>query len=220
VGATTLAVNLAGFLAREGRRVVLIDLSPTAGHVALMLRLRPKPNWVDLPLDLNSQNLSHAFLKHDSGLHVLAAPPQPQPDGLNPNIFKSAVQLMNGVFTDIIIDCAPVLDPATRAAIAAAGRVLLPLAPEVTAVQTMTGTLAAMAALQVPPEATRLVLNYPSPSGTLLPARIENALKHPIDATLPYDPAVASALLGGTPLFAAQPRPPYIAALASLAAKL
>lgn len=220
VGATTLAVNLAGAMAREGRRVCLIDLSPSSGHAALMLRLRAKPNWTDLPIDINAGNLGFTLVKHDSGLQVLAAPTQPQPEGLNAEVFSAIIPLMFGFFTDIVIDCAPMLDAATRAAIMASTRVLLALAPEVTAVQTMTGTLAVMAGLQVSPDAIRLVLNHPTPNPTLLPARIENALKRPLDATLPYDAAMSAALLQGTPLFMANPRSPYMTALSAFINKL
>lgn len=220
VGATTLAVNLAGIMAREGRRVCLIDLSPSSGHAALMLRLRAKPNWTDLPIDVNAGNLGFTLVKHDSGLQVLAAPTQPQTEGFNADVFSAIIPLMFGFFTDIVIDCAPVLDPATRAAIQASTRIVLALAPEVTAVQTMTGTLAAMATMQVSPDAIRLVLNHPIPNPTLLPARIENALKRPLDATLPYDPAMSAALLQGTPLFMANPRSPYMTALSAFISKL
>lgn len=220
VGATTLAVNLAGAMAREGRRVCLIDLSPSSGHAALMLRLRAKPNWTDLPADVNAGNLGFTLVKHDSGLQVLAAPTQPQFEGLSAEVFSAIIPLMFGFFTDIVIDCAPTLDAATRAALLASTRVILALAPEVTAVQTMTGTLAVMAGLQVSPDAVRLVLNHPTPNPTLLPARIENALKRPLDATLPYDPAMSAALLQGTPLFMANPRSPYMTALSALISKL
>ncbi len=220
VGATTLAVNLAGAFAREGRRVCLIDLSPSSGHAALMLRLRAKPNWTDLPLDLNPQSLGFSLLKHDSGLQMLASPTQPHADGFSAEMFNAVVQLMFNFFTEIVVDCSPVLDAATHAALSASTRIILPLAPDVTAVQTLTGTLGTLAALQVPPDLLRIVLNQPSPNPTLLPARIEKALGRPLDAAIPYDPAQAAALLQGTPLVFSQPNSPYIAALVSLLHKL
>jgi pilus assembly protein CpaE len=46
VGVTTLAVNLAVTLARSSpNQVCLVDLSPSSGHDALQLGLRPDPNW-------------------------------------------------------------------------------------------------------------------------------------------------------------------------------
>jgi MinD-like ATPase involved in chromosome partitioning or flagellar assembly len=97
---------------------------------------------------------------------------------------------------------------------------VLPLAPEVTSVQTMTGTLAVMASLKVSPDAIRLALNHATPTPTLLPSRIENALKRPLDVTLAYDPAMSASLLQGTPLFMSNPKSAYITALAPFVAKL
>ena len=51
VGTTTVAVNLAGLFARAGRRACLVDLSPSGGHVALQLRLRPTATWADLGVE-------------------------------------------------------------------------------------------------------------------------------------------------------------------------
>jgi CheY-like chemotaxis protein len=220
IGATTLAVNIAGILAREGRRVCLIDLSSASGHAALMLRLRAKPNWADLPADVSASTLSFSLLKHDSGLQLLAAPSQPQHEGMNPDMFNALLPMMFTFFTDIVVDCSPVPDAATRAALLAATRIVMPLAPEVTAVQTITGTLAVMAGLKVSPDAIRIVLNHPTATPTLLPARIENALKRPLDLTLPYDPSMSASLMQGAPLFMSNPKSPYITALAPFVAKL
>jgi MinD-like ATPase involved in chromosome partitioning or flagellar assembly len=173
-----------------------------------------------LPEEVNAQNLGFALVKHESGLQLLASPSLPQAEGFSAEKFNAAVYAMINFFTDIVVDCGPTLDAATRAAISLSDRILLPLAPEVTAVQTMTGTLGAMAQLQVPLDELRLVLNHPSPTPTLLPARIENALKRPLDATLPFDPGMSAALMQGAPLFVSQPNSPYMTALGNLIAKL
>ncbi len=220
VGATTLAVNLAGILLREGRRVCLIDLSPVSGHVALMLRLRAKPNWADLPAEVSAQHLGFSLLKHESGLQMLASPAQPQAEGLSAEKFNAVTQIMFHFFTDIVVDCSPVLDAATRCALLAAKRILAPFASEVAAVQTLTGTLGALGALPVSPAQLAIILNHPTPNPTLLAARIERAIGRAIDATLPYDPAQSAALLQGAPLFISQPRSPYITALMSLVPRL
>lgn len=220
VGATTLAVNLASAFARDARRVCLIDLSPSSGHAALMLRLRAKPNWTDLPLDLNPQNIGFSLLKHESGLQVLASPTQPHVDVFSAEVFNALVQIMFNFFTEIVVDCSPMLDAATQTALTLSTRIILPVAPEVTSVQTLTGTLGTLASLQIPPDRLRIVLNHPTPNPTILPARIEKALGRPLDATLPYDAAQPAALMQGMPLVFSQPRAPYVAGLVSLLQKL
>jgi hypothetical protein len=76
-----------------------------------------------------------------------------------------------------------------------------------------------MASLQVPLDEIRLILNNPTPNPTLLPTRIEAALKRPLDATLPYDAGMSASLLQGAPLFVSQPRSPYMVALANFIQK-
>ena len=79
VGVTTLAVNLAAMLAQvSDDGVCLVDLSPSSGHVALQLGLRPEPNWSTLvggreagPFD--AATVGAHLLQHSSGLHVLAS---------------------------------------------------------------------------------------------------------------------------------------------------
>jgi CheY-like chemotaxis protein len=88
VGATTLAVNMAAALTSAGRRVCLIDLSPTSSHAALMLRLRPKPSWADLPADPALPAIGPLLLKHKSGLHLLASPENHITDCFSPDILR------------------------------------------------------------------------------------------------------------------------------------
>jgi len=224
VGATTLAVNMAAALTSAGRRVCLIDLSPTSSHAALMLRLRPKPSWADLPADPALPTIGPLLLKHKSGLHLLASPESHIADGLSPDIFSKTIKILLDVFADVIVDCAPVPDAATRAALAHASSIILPLAPEVASVQTTNASLATLVALRpqgVPPQNWHVVLNNPTPADPMLLAdRIEKALNRPIDATLPYEQAHTIALFQGAPLVFTHPNLPYVAALGALLQKL
>jgi CheY-like chemotaxis protein len=221
VGATTLAVNMAAALTTAGRRVCLIDLSPTSSHAALMLRLRPKPSWADLPADPTLPAIGPLLLKHKSGLHLLASPENHITDGFSPDIFSKTTKILLDVFADVIVDCAPVPDAATRAALAHASSIILPLAPEVASVQTTNASLATLVALQTSPQNWHIVLNHPTPADPMLLAdRIEKALNRPIDATLPYEHAHTIALFQGAPLVFTHPNSPYVAALGALLQKL
>lgn len=221
VGATTLAVNMAAALTIAGRRACLIDLSPTSSHAALMLRLRPKPSWADLPADPTLPAIGPLLLKHKSGLHLLASPENHITDGLSPDIFSRTTKILLDVFADVIVDCAPVPDAATRTALAHASCIILPLAPEVASVQTTNASLATLVALQAPPQNWHVVLNHPTPADPmLLTDRIEKALNRSIDATLPYEHAHTIALFQGAPLVFTHPNSPYVAALGALLQKL
>jgi len=163
VGATTVAVNFALALLRARQPTCLLDLSPASGHVAMQLRLRPKPNWQNIPDTFDADSLGQNLLKHSSGLHVLAAPTQPVLQGFPPARFARMVDVLSGIFSTLVVDCAPWLDGATVAALQRAYAILLVLTPDVGSVQTLNGTLRALDEAHIAPERLRLVLNQVTP---------------------------------------------------------
>ena len=82
VGTTTIATNIAiAAVARRPDRVVLVDLALQFGGVATLLNLDPKQTLADVVRDeasLREPELLRTYaMRHDSGLHVLAAPGAP-----------------------------------------------------------------------------------------------------------------------------------------------
>jgi len=77
VGTTTLAINLAWYLAnREKRRIVLLDLDLQNGDCALALNLRPTPGLreaLNNPLRIDDVFLERAMVVHSERLFVLSA---------------------------------------------------------------------------------------------------------------------------------------------------
>ena len=83
VGTTTIATNIAVAAAqRRPDRVVLVDLDLQFGGVATHLNLEPKQTLTDVVRDdaaLREPELLRTYaMRHDSGLHVLAAPAAPE----------------------------------------------------------------------------------------------------------------------------------------------
>ena len=83
VGTTTIAVNIAVAAAtRRPDRVVLVDFALQFGNVATHLNLDPGQTIADVVRDdsaLNEPELLRTYaMRHDSGLHVLAAPSAPE----------------------------------------------------------------------------------------------------------------------------------------------
>jgi pilus assembly protein CpaE len=82
VGVTTLAVNLAITLAQMDKDVILLDLQPYSGAVALQLGISPVNTIADL-LEREARALSQgivedSLLKHPSGIRILPAAQGPQ----------------------------------------------------------------------------------------------------------------------------------------------
>jgi pilus assembly protein CpaE len=220
VGATTFAVNLAGGLVRAERRVCLMDLSPAGGLAALQLGLRPKASWADLPPKPDLTSAGAVLVRHISGLFLVPAPPEPTRKSLPKVTLQLTLDALDGVFGEMVIRAAPVLDDATTEALRLARLVCLVVAPEIGAVQTAIGTLSALQALAIPNHHVRIVLNQTMAEPILSPGRVEKALGRPVDLTIPYDPAQAVAFAQGSPLILSQPSAPLAAAVQGFVIKL
>jgi pilus assembly protein CpaE len=82
VGVTTLAVNLAVTLAQMDKDVILLDLQPHSGAVALQLGLSPVNSIADLlereATALSQSVVEDSLIRHPSGIRVLPAAQGPQ----------------------------------------------------------------------------------------------------------------------------------------------
>jgi pilus assembly protein CpaE len=80
VGTTTIAVNVALVLCKEGREVAVAELTPYAGAIATQLGVSSSPNIEPLlrhehPGAITSETLSRCLTNHPTGLRLLLAPP-------------------------------------------------------------------------------------------------------------------------------------------------
>jgi CheY-like chemotaxis protein len=220
VGKSTLAVNFAGALARGGRRVCLVDLSPVGGQVTVHLRLRPKLTWLDLPHTLDTDVIASAVTKHESGLFVLAAPARPVRNVLTEGAAQAMITHLRSLFTDVVVDGAPWLDDATCAALGQSRRVLLVLNADVAAVQSTLAALPVLAQLGIGEEQLKVLLNHTAPESIVPQAAVEKALGRSLEAIIPYDKAQAAALAQGVPLVLGQPNSALVSSVATLAARV
>jgi DNA-binding response OmpR family regulator len=220
VGATTVAVTLAGALLRQaGRRVCLVDLTTTGGHVSINLRLPATSTWANLPAASDPSTVAQYLLRHDSGLLVLAAPSQVVRQGPPAAVCRATLEALQIFFTDVIVDASQ-LDDATWAALGLAERVLVVVTPDVCAVHTGVGTLKLLESVRRPESQVEIVLNHVSPDHNLPAAAVERAFGRPADVVIPYDRQQALALTTGAPLIFAQPGAALPAAVGTYALKL
>ena len=219
-GATTCAVNLAGALARVGRRVCVVDLSPSSGHVALHLRVATPTTWADLPAYPDAAAVGKVLTRHESGIVVLASPMLPTHAGPRGYTVRDVLDILRNYFTDIVVDAAPVLDEATCAALAVAQNVLVMCRFELGAVQTTVGTLQVLPGLVQPETKVRLVVNCASSEAGLPAAALERALGRQPDLLLPYDRQQAGAVSRGVPLILSDGRSPLADAMRGYVARL
>lgn len=220
MGKTTLAVNLAGALHRSGRRVCLLDLNPSVGHVTIHLRARPQSTWTDLPATVDSRAAAQVVTRHDSGLFLIAAPAKPVRSGLSVEGTQALLAQLRSSFADIIVDGGPALDDATCAALSVCRYAVLVVSPEIGSVQTAIATLRALPTLSVFDEQVKVVLNYPNHEGQVSQAAVEKALGRAVDAVTPFDAGQVGAVAQGQPLVFSQTGTPLVNAITNFAATL
>jgi pilus assembly protein CpaE len=222
VGVTTLAVNLAVTLARSSpNQVCLVDLSPSSGHDALQLGLRPDPNWSALALLASGPGpaaIRNYLLTHPSGVHLLASPFVPVVGGgLSPEMVRAVLVALRENFLYLVADLPAVLTEGVMAVLEHADAILLVTAADPSTLQTTVGTLQV---LKPYASKVRLILNQMGPEPAPPMEALQRVLKHPISGVIPFDPSQARALAQGKPLALSTPDSPLARAVAHLATEL
>ncbi|GAB4547894.1 MAG: response regulator [Anaerolineae bacterium] len=224
-GVTSLAVNLAVAVALSRRQpVALVDLSPLAGHAALMLNLaygKGLRKALGASQQIETETLQPHWKKHDSGVHVLPSTASPGDAGeVSPGLVQPLADHLRHSFSLIVLDVPAILSGTTAAALTVADRILLIVTPDVAAVQSATVALQALDTMDVESERVWVVLNSPGGVGGLPEEAISKALKRPLAASIPYEPDMLGALNARRPLMLASPKSAAAQAIARLAARL
>ena len=107
-GVTTIATNFALGLQRESEaKVVLVDLNLQLGDAALMLGMKPQFSVLDALKNenrLDSDFLAALLTKHESGLHLLAAPDTVTLAELSPSGIDQTLRLLRATFDYVVVD--------------------------------------------------------------------------------------------------------------------
>jgi pilus assembly protein CpaE len=204
IGQTTVAVNLAAALRRISQEeIVLVDLSPSGGQTTMHLRLQANRHWGMLPGSdsLDWETVKDSLLTHQSGLHLLAAPPLPQsPDAPSADTLKQLLQLLKENMAVVVIDLPPVFSPAAVEALQTADLLLHLVAPEVIAVQMAVQTNRFLAGSGLTIKQRSHILNQVTPEAQLPSAAVERGLSTRLAFQIGYDASQSRALAQGVPL--------------------
>lgn len=225
VGTTTIAVNIAvAHAATRPDRVLIVDLALQFGQVATHLNMIPRQTLADLARDEQSQRepelLRTYVTKHQSGLHVLAAPGSPElaelilPEHVE-RILDSALQ----VYDAIVVDAGSVLDERSLAVLERAETVILPVYPEIAALKAVHSLLDYMNESGTISAKATFVLNNAFARQILKMRDVEAGLGAKVTAEIPYDSYLyLKAVNEGIPVVLGAARSPAAASLVKLAA--
>jgi pilus assembly protein CpaE len=213
VGTTTIATNIALAQAqRKPDKVVLIDLNLGFGSVATHLNLEVRQSLADVIRDeaaLREPELLRTYaMRHDSGLHVLAAPPTPELAGLVEA--KHVEQLLETIlrqYDAVVIDAGSMLDDRSMIVLDHADAVIVPVYPEIAALKAVRAMLDYLNDNGSAASKAAFVLNNMFAREILRMRDVESALGARVTLELPYDPFLyLKAVNEGIPIVKGAPR--------------
>ena len=191
-GCSSLAANLGiGLFSLWREPTMLIDLTMTAGHIALMLNMTLKRTWADIAHvradDLDIDSLSSIVGRHESGVHFIAAPTFPsEAETVRTETLSRALQLIKCQYKYVLADLPHDFSEPAIQALDEADMILMVAAPDMGSVRALTAALDTYDKLGYSREKIRLVLSAVFPHSSLTKEKIESAFHMPVMTTIPY----------------------------------
>jgi pilus assembly protein CpaE len=191
-GASTLAVNLAGVLARDQGRCALIDLKPGIGDLAALLDVKPTHNLADLCHNVGRMDramFESALVPHGCGVHLLA-PPLMYEDirHVTAQGVNKTLHLARDTFRYTVVDLEDCYHEEQLVVLRQADFILLVLRLDFTSLRSTKRILANLEQAGIGNGRVRLVINRYGQAKELPLSEAEEALGHKIAFMVPDDP--------------------------------
>jgi pilus assembly protein CpaE len=222
-GTSTVATNIAMAAAqRKPDRVVIVDFDLQFGQVATYLNIEPRQTLVDVVRDdaaMREAELLRTYAtKHDSGLHVLAAPTGPElADLVTPEHVDRILTTLLDTYDQVVIDTGSWLDERTLRSFEHAENVLFVVNPEIATLKAVNALIEYLNEAGTVAHKTSFVLNNMFSREIVKARDVEQALGTKVDASLPYDPFLyLKAVSEGNPVVLGAPRSPAAESLTKL----
>lgn len=221
VGCSTIAASMAVALHKKRQAdVLLVDGDILFGDMGALLDLQPKHHIVDIlksdPEDMDLVKQMQA--DHDSGIHLLAAPPSPELAELVPvEAYLTLLKSLREVHDYIVIDLGTVHSDMVRRVLDLSDRIILVINPDVMSIKNLhlflsMGDYRYYSFKKVVP-----VLNRFDPAWGITPEAIGRAIGRPITMVIPDDEQAAlMAVNRGKPVLLSAPHSPMSRELLSL----
>jgi pilus assembly protein CpaE len=220
VGKTTVSTNVAGELASDGSRVLLIDLDLAFGDVAICLGISPQRSMTDIVAmsgHLDKQGLDSVVVRHESRLDVVCAPSSPaDADHIPAATVTELLHVARGLYDYIVVDTPPAFDEHVLAAFDMSDVSILLATLDVPAVKNLRLTLDTLDLLGHPRESWVVVLNRANSKVGLTIDDVATALHRPIAVQIASSVSVPAAANRGVLLVLDDPRHPVSNAIKTL----
>lgn len=201
-GATFLATNLAGALARRNSKTVLADLDPAFGDVTPALGIpadAPHPSVADLlgvTRELTTEHLDRVLHSHPMGFEVLLAPQQvPSSLELDQATVAAVVAALQERFSFTVLHLPRVLDGTIRSVAGLVDELFIVVTLDVLGIRSAKRVVDFLRSFGLG-DSLRLLVNRAS-RGEVVPEDAELVLGVPIACVIPSDRSVERALNRG-----------------------
>ncbi len=195
-GCTTVAINTAVSLAKQNFRVVLLDASFQFGDIAVMLNMKPVTNVTDIMQrmkELDQELISTVVQVHQSGVHVLLAPPRPEmADIATEENVRAIMEILRQMYDFVIVDTTSSLNDVTLALLDIADRILLVTLQSLPSLKNVSRFFDLCESLEYQSAKVWLVVNRGSAKSSISVKDISKILKRPIIFTIPSEETVAN----------------------------
>lgn len=204
-GCSTIAINLAVSIAKQGHNAALVDGSLQFGDVAVMLNMKPITSVVDLSdraSELDSELITSVVQKHQSDLNVLLAPPRPEmAEVVSEEKLKDLLNALRDLYDFIIVDTSSTMDGITLSILDVADRIVLVTQQNLPSLKNASRFFDLSQSLEYGAGKVSLVVNRVSDKKGISVKDISNTLKRPVVMAIPIDDdTVNSAIDQGVPL--------------------
>jgi pilus assembly protein CpaE len=225
-GCTVLAVNLAIAMHRADQSsVVLVDGSLQFGDTAVTLDLRPVHSIYDLmsQIDEMDNNMVESVLTpHSGGIKVLLAPPRPEmADFVTADNLEKVLARLKTLYNYIVVDTWTSLHDSVLTVLDNSDQIVLLTTADIPSLRNVRLFFEVTDQLGYPTEKISLVVNQLDRRKSRIRAKdIEESIKHPVTAELPYDEIVPLSVNQGVPFVVSDGSRSVSQAVTGLADKL
>jgi pilus assembly protein CpaE len=215
LGVTTLAVNLAaGLLSRTKSEVIVAEMAPGQGTMALEMGLNASKGLVDLlsfnkTSELTRDKVRESLTHHGSGLKFLLASDRPRDMHLINQIsnYETTLSMLTGLARFVMLDLGVGIQPFAQKVFPLCNEILIIVEGSPNTIIHTKALIEDIASMSVNKKAIHVVLNNRFRSDTQLPSsQVQTKLDHEIVGTLTPAPELfVQATRMQTPAILCQP---------------
>ena len=204
VGKSTLAINTAVGLAREGS-VLIVDASLQYGVAADLFGLSASSSIADAAREvdrLDARLIANLAAEHSSGVSVLAAPANAiDAAAVDEGIMSRVISVARRAYDFVVVDTFPLLDSVTLAILDMSDLAFVVLNDSAPTVNGTAELLTVLDRVGLDRTRCRVILNktHPGRGAGVSPTDVAIRLDRTLDHVVPYSSAVLSAANTGKP---------------------